>query len=67
MKVTAKPQQKTATITMKTREQKDNLQVAAWWKAKSKADLCGQLLGTAAYLKENQAYRYRQAAIYARL
>ena len=67
MKVTAKPQQKTATITMKTREKKDNLQVAAWWKAKSKADLCGQLLGTAAYLKENQAYRYRQAAIYARL
>lgn len=38
-----------------------------WWEAKTKEDLCGQLVGTAAYLKETQQYRYRQAAVYARL
>ena len=55
------------TITFSTRDKKETLQMAQWWKAKGDADLCGQLLTTAAYLKENQAYRYRQAAIYARL
>jgi len=39
----------------------------AWWKAKSKQERKDQLLSTAEYLKSNQNYRYRQAAIYARL
>ena len=55
------------TVTFSTRDKKETLQMAQWWKAKSDDDLCGQLLTTAAYLKENQAFRYRQAAIYARL
>jgi hypothetical protein len=38
-----------------------------WWKSKSKAELKDGLTGTAEYLKTNQHYRYRQAAIYARL
>lgn len=39
----------------------------AWWKAKSKQQVKDELLGTADYLKSNQNYRYRQAAVYARL
>lgn len=38
-----------------------------WWNAESDTDLCKQLLSTATYLKTSQQYRYRQAAIYARL
>ena len=41
--------------------------MSKWWKAGSKADLCGEMLGTAAFLKETQAYRQRQTAIWARL
>jgi len=55
------------TITFSTRDKKETLQMAQWWKAKSDDDLCGQLLTTAAFLKESQAYRYRHAAIYARM
>lgn len=39
----------------------------AWWKAKSKQQVKDELISTAEYLKSNQNYRYRQAAIYARL
>lgn len=46
--------------------EKNASQMSQWWKA-SKDDRCGQLLGTAAFLKESQAYRYRQTALYARL
>ena len=42
-------------------------QVSQWWRAKNKDEVCGQLVGTAAYLKETQAFRFRSAAIYARL
>lgn len=66
MKVTGVPKNKN-TITMKTKDQKSNLQLAAWWKSKNDRDLCGQLLGSAAFLKENQAYRYRQNGLFARL
>lgn len=38
-----------------------------WWRANSKKDMCDQLLATVGFLKEQQQYRYRQAAIYARL
>lgn len=38
-----------------------------WWTAKSKSDMAAQLIETAAFLKEQQQYRYRQSAIYARL
>lgn len=55
------------TITFKTRESQDSKAVYKWWMAKDKKELTGQLLSTAAFLKESQSYRYRQAAIYARL
>lgn len=56
-----------STVTFKTSPNKDSKQVYKWWEAKDDGELAGQLLSTAAYLKESQNYRYRQAAIYARL
>lgn len=66
MKVKGVPKAKN-TVTFKTRDQKDALKLSAWWKSKNDRELMGQLLGSAAFLKENQAFRYRQAGLYARL
>lgn len=55
-----------SSVTFATNKQK-TAKIEKWWTAKNKQDLTGQLLGTAAFLKESQQYRYRQAAIYARL
>lgn len=55
------------TVTFKTKDVKDSKQAYKWWEAKDEAALSTQLLSTAAYLKESQGYRYRQAAMYARL
>jgi hypothetical protein len=58
----------TSTITFNTKDKKSAIELSQWWKAGITArERCGQLLGTAAYLKETQQYRYRQTAIYARL
>jgi hypothetical protein len=66
MKITAAEGPK-KTIIAKTIQQKDNKQSYKWWRAPTQAEVASQLLTTAAYLKETQQYRYRQAAIYARL
>src|ERR1035437_8971143 len=65
MKVT--PAKNETVIIAKTSSKKDVKNVFAWWNAKNDQDLCDQLLSTVNYLKESQAYRYRQAAVYARL
>lgn len=54
-------------IIAKTTNKKEVKQTYDWWNAKNDDELCGQILTTASYLKESQNYRYRQAAIYARL
>ena len=41
--------------------------LAEWWKEKNPDRAAALMLTVAAYLKEGQAYRYRQAAIFARL
>lgn len=56
-----------STITAKTTSKKEVKNVFAWWKESEEAKKCSQLLSTASYLKETQAYRYRQGALYARL
>lgn len=66
MKVNGVPKPKNV-VTFKTTDKSESLQLSQWWKAPKEKDLVGQLLGTAAYLKETQAYRYRQTAVYARL
>lgn len=66
MKVKGVPKPKN-TVTFKTKDTKETLQLSQWWRAKNDRELTGQLLGSAAFLKENQAYRYRQNGLYARL
>lgn len=65
MRVT--PAQVNNVIIAKTSNKKDVKQVFDWWNAKTDQELCDQMLATVSYLKESQSYRYRQAAIYARL
>lgn len=66
MKVTGAPKPKNI-VTMKTTDKGDNMTAAQWWLAGNDKELSGQLLGTAAFLKTTQEYRYRQNGIYARL
>lgn len=66
MKVSKSPNQPN-TITMKTNDKQYQAQVNQWWKASNDRELSQQLIGTVTFLKESQGYRYRQAAIYARL
>lgn len=61
----SKVEQKTR-VKVKTQNAQDKTHYE-WWNAKGDKELSDQLLSTAAYLKETQAYRQRQAAIYARL
>lgn len=65
MKVT--PYKPKTSITMKTSDKTDSLQLSQWWLAKNEIELCQGLLTSAAFLKETQAYRQKQAATYARL
>lgn len=41
--------------------------LSPWWEEKDPTKAASLLLSSAAYLKENQGYRYRQASLYARL
>lgn len=61
------PSKPSSSITFATKDKKSAIELSQWWKADNDKDLVGGLLGTAAFLKESQSYRYRQAAIYARL
>lgn len=55
-------------VTFKTKVAADNPSVLApWWHEKDGNKAAALMLSSAAYLKESQAYRYRQTAVYARL
>lgn len=54
-------------ITMNTGAKKTPKAAYQWWKAKDDRELCNELLATASFLKENQGFRQKQAAIYAKL
>lgn len=54
-------------VTFKTKEANNLLTLSQWWLEKDEDKAAAQMLTTAAYLKESQGYRYRQAAVYARL
>jgi hypothetical protein len=66
MKVINKPKGD-ATITMRTTSKKQASQVSKWWIEKDASKRAAGLIDTAAFLKENQQYRFRQTATYARL
>lgn len=58
----------TRTIVAKTRDAKPKgAEAFNWWRARSKADLAQQVISTAAFIKEQQTYRFRQASVHARL
>lgn len=67
MKITPSDRSSRSTVIVKTKTKESFNQAYKWWEAKDKKALADQLIATAGYLKENQQYRYRQAAIYARL
>jgi hypothetical protein len=55
-------------IQAKTTSPKDKkAQGHNWWKARSKTELAQQLIDTAAYLKDQQQFRWRQASIHSRM
>src|SRR4051812_13346349 len=53
-------------VTFKTSDQ-SQMVLSPWWETKEPNKAAAFMLTSAAYLKETQAYRYRQAAVYARL
>lgn len=61
------PSTRASTVTFKTSDKYSAKTGISWWEAGSDKELKDALLGTASFLKESQNYRYRQAAIYARL
>ena len=61
------PSKPKSSVTMKTRPDSDTMVLAPWWEENNPDKSASLMLSSAAYLKESQAYRYRQAAIYARL
>lgn len=54
-------------VKFKTKPASDTLTLQKWWEANDEDQCAAQMLTTAAYLKESQGYRHRQAAVYARL
>src|SRR5271156_2814683 len=66
MKVSKSPGPKRS-VTFKTRPDLDSSVLPQWWTMKDPDKRANGMLTTTAYLKEGQAYRYRQAAMFARL
>lgn len=66
MKVTKAPPSPTS-ISFNTKAARQDKSQYAWWKAKNDKELADQVITTAVFLKDSQAYRNRQAAIYARM
>lgn len=66
MKVTNAPGPKNKVI-FKTKQTNESMTLSPWWEEKDPDKAAALMLTSTAYLKETQAYRYRQAAIYARL
>lgn len=68
MKITESERSKRDTVKVKTQAKlSKDYQPRKWWSAGSKKELGEQLIDTAYYLKQNQLYRFRQIAIFARL
>lgn len=66
-KITPKSPDSTS-ISVRTRASSpDQTRAQQWWKAGSKSERGAQVVATAAFIKQAQEYRNRQAAIYARL
>ena len=62
-----KPIKPKNSVTFKTKPDMESAVISPWWEESDPNKCAALMLTSAAYLKESQAYRYRQAAIYARL
>lgn len=54
-------------IRFNTQDASNASTLSKWWDTKDKDKSAAEMVTTAVYLKESQGYRYKQAAIYARL
>lgn len=67
-KITKSDRSERASITVKTKTDKDKTPTGhTWWKARTKDELSSQVIDTVAFLKDQQQYRQRQASIHARM
>lgn len=66
-KVTPRKDGARETVNISTKKSVSSIGGHKWWKAQSQAELCRQVIETAAFLKEQQAYRFRQLGIFMRL
>lgn len=66
-KITKREQGDRETVRVKTRATPADAGPAKWWKQSSKSERGAALVSTAAFLKEQLQFRYRQASIYSRL
>jgi hypothetical protein len=67
MKITGDIKDNRKKVTFKTKVSPNELTLTQWWLEKNADKAAMYMLTSAAYLKETQNYRYRQASIYARL
>ncbi len=67
IKVTKSDRSSRAQVSVKTKGGIEGTRGFNWWAARSKGELCSQVLETASFLKQQQDYRYRQASVHARL
>lgn len=66
MKIT-KGNKPTNKVTFKTQPDMQSSALSKWWDEKDDDKAAAQMITMAAFLKENQAFRYRQTSVYARL
>ena len=66
-KITKRDQGVRETVSVRTQSRAIEGGPAKWWKAGNKSERGAALVSTAAFLKEQLQFRYRQASIYSRL
>ena len=66
-KITPRKTQDREVISAKTKSSDKKMAPGAWWTGDSQQERVTKLLGTVAFLKEQQQYRYRQAGVHSRL
>lgn len=66
-KITKRSPGERETVSVRTKATQDASTFYKWWKGSSKSERGAGLISTAAFLKEQLQFRYRQASIYSRL
>jgi len=61
------PRAESNTVTVKTMPGKQKDIPSDWWNGSSKKEIAQKMMGTVIFLKQQNQYRYRQAAIYAQM